>query len=71
MNLPVLTVASDDSQLVCPGHGQVGVPDHHDRIQTLRQGELNGHKNRTVVSCSHILKLQRTKGKKTHIHDLE
>lgn len=41
--LPVLTVASDDSQLVCPGHGHVGVPDHHDCIQTLGQGELSRH----------------------------
>lgn len=66
MNLPVLTVASDDSQLVCPGHGHVGVPDHHDCIQTLRQGELNGHKNRRAVLFSHILKLQSMKKNNTH-----
>lgn len=47
IKLPVLTVAGDDSQLVGPGHGHVGVPQHHHCIQTLGQGELHGDR-RTV-----------------------
>ena len=43
IKLPVLTVAGDDSQPVSPGHGNVGVPQNHDCIQTLRQGELHEH----------------------------
>lgn len=41
-------MTSDDSQLVCPGHGHVGVPQHQDCIQTLWKGELGRYKNTDV-----------------------
>lgn len=50
MKLPVLTVACDDSQPVCPGHGHVGVAHHHDCIQTLGQGELEGQERTAGVA---------------------
>lgn len=40
-------MTGNDSQLVCPGHGHMGVAHHYDCIQTFGKGELDGGK-RTV-----------------------